>query len=95
MLNVLIYNLLFTCKVFFHRYFYDQLKKAVNNQESIFQWNKKNGKFTLKPGIRFHLFSSHTPCESYFRFRNDMLEIKDSQFMRIILLLFSFLQAPK
>eukprot|EP00794_Sanderia_malayensis_P019195 gene19195-21117_t len=44
------------------RYFYDQLTKVTCNEKSIFTCESLDGKFSLKPGVRFHFFTSHTPC---------------------------------
>lgn len=47
------------------RYLYSELKEAHSGRKSeIFtSADSTNNKCRLKPGVKFHLFSSHTPCK--------------------------------
>ncbi|XP_065064351.1 tRNA-specific adenosine deaminase 1-like isoform X2 [Rhopilema esculentum] len=44
------------------KYFYDQIRCAECHFDSIFIKSTKEGRFVLKPEVKFHLFTSHTPC---------------------------------
>ncbi|XP_037948985.1 tRNA-specific adenosine deaminase 1-like, partial [Teleopsis dalmanni] len=44
------------------RYFYAELRKAIENKLSIFQWNAEKLFFTLKRELSFHFISTQTPC---------------------------------
>jgi len=46
----------------FLRYMYRQLQYAYNGQQSIFIYQEDSNLCTLKDGVSFHLFTSHTPC---------------------------------
>ncbi|XP_033125327.1 tRNA-specific adenosine deaminase 1-like [Anneissia japonica] len=46
----------------FLRYLYDQLKKSILQEESIFINADARGEFQLKPHVTFHFFTSQTPC---------------------------------
>ncbi|XP_041048336.1 tRNA-specific adenosine deaminase 1 isoform X3 [Carcharodon carcharias] len=46
----------------FLRYLYYQLKEAFKEKNSILVAGRHKGKWSLKPGISFVFFMSHTPC---------------------------------
>ncbi|XP_074645559.1 tRNA-specific adenosine deaminase 1-like isoform X2 [Tubulanus polymorphus] len=46
----------------FIRYLYAELRKSISGGESIFALEPDRKLYQLKSGIRFHFFSSHTPC---------------------------------
>lgn len=45
------------------RYLYQQLQYAYGGQQSIFIHKEDSHICSLKSGVSFHLFTSHTPCE--------------------------------
>uniref|UniRef100_H3AGL4 tRNA-specific adenosine deaminase 1 n=1 Tax=Latimeria chalumnae TaxID=7897 RepID=H3AGL4_LATCH len=50
-------------RLFLYRYLYHQLELAVFGKEvSVFIPAAETGKWTLRPGISFIFFTSHTPC---------------------------------
>ncbi|XP_078066796.1 tRNA-specific adenosine deaminase 1 isoform X2 [Mustelus asterias] len=46
----------------FLRYLYYQLKEAFKEKDSVLAASRHKGKWSLKPGISFVFFMSHTPC---------------------------------
>lgn len=47
------------------RYLIQELHRSVTGGDSsVFCRAEQQGKWKLKPGVSFHFFSSHTPCES-------------------------------
>lgn len=49
------------------RYLIWELHRTVTGQDSsVFCRAEQQGKWKLKPGVSFHFFTSHTPCESSF-----------------------------
>jgi len=43
-------------------YLYGQLKQLLNHENSELFDRIEDGKACVKPGTKFHLFTSHTPC---------------------------------
>lgn len=41
---------------------YDQLSKSFSNNDSIFTFNTISKKFQLKEGVRFHFYTTQSPC---------------------------------
>lgn len=47
------------------RYLIQELHRTVTGGDSsVFCRAEQQGKWKLKPGVSFHFFTSHTPCES-------------------------------
>uniref|UniRef100_A0A1B0D2F7 tRNA-specific adenosine deaminase 1 n=1 Tax=Phlebotomus papatasi TaxID=29031 RepID=A0A1B0D2F7_PHLPP len=46
----------------FLRYLMEQMVFAREGEQSIFEFGKESGKFSLRKGCRFHFFTTHSPC---------------------------------
>jgi len=53
----------------FTRYLYQQLQNAYNEKPSVFLFQEESNLCSLKNGVSFHLFTSHTPCECFTQWR--------------------------
>ncbi|XP_050522594.1 tRNA-specific adenosine deaminase 1 isoform X2 [Daktulosphaira vitifoliae] len=68
------------CRRALIHYLLGEIKSSYTGNSSIFEVDSINSRLILKPGIKFHLFSSHTPCgdASIFlkddHFKNDFSE---------------------